>query len=143
MRGYFGIGIYNAKTTYNIGSLWRSAQNFGAQFIFTIGKRYKNQSSDTTKAFRHIPLFNFDTFEEFQKFRPKDCKLIGIEQSDKSRDIRNFVHPERSIYLLGSEDGGLPPKVQNKCQDIVHISTPMCINVAVAGSIIMYDRSIK
>jgi hypothetical protein len=25
----------------------------------------------------------------------------------------------------------------------VHIETPMCINVAVAGSIVMYDRAVK
>ena len=36
-QGYFGIGIQNGKTPENLGVLWRSAQNFGASFIFTIG----------------------------------------------------------------------------------------------------------
>ena len=34
---YFGIGIQNGKTPENLGVLWRTAQNMGASFIFTIG----------------------------------------------------------------------------------------------------------
>jgi len=48
-RGFFGIGIQNIKTESNIGTLWRSANILGADFIYTIGKRYKKQSSDTMK----------------------------------------------------------------------------------------------
>ncbi len=142
-RGYYGIGIYQGKTTANLGTLWRSAQNFGASFIFTIGKRYKTQASDTCKTYRHIPLYNYDTFNDFLKARPYDCQLIGIEQSSRSIDVRDFEHPERVIYLLGAEDGGLPNNIQEMCQSIIHINSPMCLNVAVAGSIIMYDRLMK
>ena len=35
--GYFGIGVYRLKTEANHGTLWRSAFQFGADFIFTIG----------------------------------------------------------------------------------------------------------
>ncbi len=143
IRGYFSIGIYNTKTVQNVGTLWRSAHNFGAAFIFTIGKRYKKQCSDTTKAFKSIPLFHFLSTLEFRKSIPYDCRLIAIEQSSKSFDIINFVHPERCIYLLGAEDYGLPDKVLSICQSVVRISTPMCINVAAAGSIVMYDRMAK
>ena len=54
MRGYFGIGIQNAKTDENIGTLWRSAFIMGASFIFTIGKRYKKQATDTPKSWKNI-----------------------------------------------------------------------------------------
>lgn len=139
-RGYYGIGIYQGKTTANLGTLWRSAQNFGATFIFTIGKRYKTQASDTCKTYRHIPLYNYETLADFLRARPYDCKLIGVEQCQRSVELKTFNHPERAIYLLGAEDGGLPNNVQDLCQDIVQIESPMCLNVAVAGSIIMYDR---
>ena len=46
-RGFFGVGIENTKTHQNIGTLWRSASIMGASFMFTIGKRYKKQASDT------------------------------------------------------------------------------------------------
>jgi hypothetical protein len=35
VRGYFGIGIYHGKTEENIGTLWRSAYAYGADFVFT------------------------------------------------------------------------------------------------------------
>lgn len=142
-RGYFGIGVYHTKNELNIGTLWRSAQNFGAAFIFTIGRRYRQQASDTLKTARHIPLYHYENLEAFRAARPIDCPLVGIEQSDGSVDICDFKHPERAVYLLGAEDSGLPADVQARCNSIVHISTPMCLNVAVAGSIVMFDRASK
>ena len=141
-RGYFGIGVYNIKTGMNLGTLWRSAFNFGASFIFTIGKRYKKQPTDTVKTPRHIPLYEYSTYEEFNKSTPKDCILVMVEQTEGAKNLRDFNHPERAIYLLGAEDYGLPKEIM-RGHPKVFIDTPMCLNVAVAGSIIMYDRSIK
>jgi len=107
-RGYFGIGVYNPKTTENIEKLWRSAHNFGADFIFTVGARYKKQPSDTTKAERHIPLYVYEDFEDYRKHLPTTAELIFIEQSDKSKSITDFKHPEQAIYLLDAEDSGVP-----------------------------------
>ena len=140
MRGYYGIGIINGKTEKNIGTLWRSAYIMGAQFIFTIGNRYKHQCSDTTKAPKKIPYFHYDTFEEFYKNMPKDCKLIGVELDEKSIPIKNYVHFERSIYLLGAEDNGIPKEILKKCHNIIQLQGKICLNVAVAGSIVMFDR---
>lgn len=110
-RGYWGIGVYNIKTETNLGILWRSAYNFGASFIFTIGKRYKKQPSDTTKAYKHIPLYEYPTFEDFYKHIPKHCSLVCVEQTDNAKSLKDFKHPERAIYLLGAEDYGLPEKI--------------------------------
>jgi len=143
MRGYFGIGIYHTKTEINIGTLWRSAFNFGASFIFTIGKRYKHQASDTCKSWKKIPLYHYGDYGEFKTHIPSGCRIIAIEYDDKSRDIKNFIHPEQCIYLLGAEDHGIPRSILDEVNGIVHINTPMCLNVAVAGSVVMYDRMIK
>lgn len=71
MRGYFGIGIINGKTPENLGTLWRSANLYGAAFIFTVGKRYKRQSSDTPNTPRHIPLFEYQSLDDLSL----SCKL--------------------------------------------------------------------
>lgn len=141
-RGYFGIGVYHIKTKMNLGTLWRSAFNFGASFIFTIGRRYEKQASDTIKTIKHIPLYEYLTYEDFYKAMPKDCILTMIEQAEGAKNLKDFKHPERTIYLLGAEDHGLPERIM-KGHPKVFIDTPMCLNVAVSGSIVMYDRSIK
>jgi len=143
-RGYFGMGIYHVKNKINIGTLWRSADIFGASFIFTIGKRYKKQGSDTKKTYRHIPLWHFLTYEEFKRYIPYNCQVICIELSDKAISLNQFAHPERAIYLLGAEDGGLPIEIL-KSHKTIQIPTikSFCLNVSTAGSIVMYDRLTK
>lgn len=141
-RGYFGIGIYETKEETNVGTLWRSAMNFGADYIFTIGKRYKTQRTDTTKTWRNIPLFHFETFEDFKKHLPREAELVFIEQTETSHDLRGFSHPKQAVYILGAEDHGIPAEVMHG-HTKVEIESPMCLNVAVAGSIVMYDRITK
>lgn len=139
-RGFFGIGIEHTKTEMNIGTLWRSAHIMGASFIFTIGRRYKRESSDTMKTWRTIPLYHYLTFNDFKIAMPYDCLLIGIELNEKAIPILNLVHPERCIYLLGAEDHGLTQEAIKSCQKLVQLPGEYCMNVAVAGSIIMFDR---
>ena len=139
-RGYFGIGIQNVKTADNVGTLWRSAFIMGASFIFTIGNRYKKQSSDTTQSWRHIPLYNYQSFDEFYKAIPYDCQLVGIELTNISIPIKDFSHPERCIYLLGAEDSGLSIEATDKCHKLIVLPGIYCMNVSVAGSIVLYDR---
>jgi len=143
IRGYFGIGIIGGKTPENLGMLFRSAKAFEANFIFTIGCRYRRQLSDTTNSLNHIPLFEYEDFEDFTKHVPSNCMVVAIESGTGSVEIRSFLHPERAIYLLGAEDTGIPPDALINCDHIVEIPTMHCLNVAVAGSILMFDRKNK
>lgn len=140
MSGYFEIGIYNTKTEANVGTLWRSAYQLGAIGIFTIGKRYKHESSDTGKAWRQIPLRHYLTIDEMLENRPSESLIVGIEMGGIS--LVDFKHPKQVIYLLGAEDHGLPENVIKKCNSIISIDSirTNSFNVAVAGSIVMWDR---
>jgi tRNA G18 (ribose-2'-O)-methylase SpoU len=139
-RGYFEIGIYQGKTVMNLGTLWRSAYQLGAAGIFTIGQRMPPQASDTLKAYRHIPLRRFATFDEFMAGRPHDCPLVGVEMEGKP--LAGYAHPQRAQYLLGAEDIGLPRRVREQCQAIITIESlrTESYNVAVAGSLVMWHR---
>jgi len=93
-KGYFGIGIVNCKRDTNLGTLWRSAFVLGASFIFTIGStrfvsmiidalkifdlilnvdavliplKVKKQPSDVFATWTKIPLYHYNTFEEFKR----------------------------------------------------------------------------
>lgn len=145
-KGYFGIGVYQPKNSTNLGTLWRSAYIFNASFIFVIGARCASadQPSNTVQAHKHIPLYVYQTFDEFSNVMPHGCRLIGVEQWDNSIDINKFEHPQQCAYLLGAEDHGLPKKYQEYFTGgVIQIPTSHCLNVAVAGSIIMYDRSMR
>lgn len=141
--GYFGIGIENVKTPSNVGTLWRSGYAFGAGFMCTLGTRYTPQASDTTKTWLHLPLWQFDDVESLRSFLPRECLLVGVELSPESTPLEGFNHPSRCIYLLGPEDGSLSKSAQDLCHHIVQIDSKTCLNVATAGSIVMYDRKTK
>ena len=141
MRGFFGIGVENLKNKVNLGTLWRSAYCLGANFIFVIGKRYKRQFSDNLRTYRHIPLYHDENKKHFLRSRPYDCLLVGIEITEKAENIYTYIHPQRAIYVLGSEDSSLT--FLNKCNSVIQIPSKFCLNVATAGSIVMYDRNLK
>jgi tRNA G18 (ribose-2'-O)-methylase SpoU len=143
MVGYYGIGIYCTKNKRNIGTLWRSAQIFGASFIYTILAKYNWQPTDTLKSYRHVPLFHHDELEHFLANLPMDCTLVGVELVEDAEDIVDFNHPKRAVYLLGAEDTGLPPEVLALCKKVVKLPGKYSMNVSHAGSLIMYDRLVK
>lgn len=142
-RGYFGIGVERSKNPANVGTLWRSAYCLGAAFIFTIGKRYPRQASDTTATWRHIPLLEYASVEDFAAHRPYDCQVVGVELAASAVALETFHHPVRAIYLLGPEDGSLSRAALAMCQSVVRFESAYCLNVAAAGTVVMYDRQTK
>jgi len=135
-----GIGCEYLKTPANLGTLFRTAQIFGVDFIFVIGKRFPQQCSDTAKSWRHMPTFEYVNFDDFNNHRPYNTLLIGIEMTENARSISNFCHPKNCCYLLGAEDHGLSKKAIEKCNEIICLPGEMSLNVAVAGSIVLFDR---
>lgn len=142
-RGFCGVGIVGSKTSVNVGTLWRSAESLGATFIFTAGRRWPKQASDTVKAWKHVPLFEFPDVDALFEGLPHACVPVAVELDPYARPLPGYVHPERAVYLLGAEDNGLPERVLNRCRDVVQIPGERCLNVAVAGSIVLYDRIAK
>lgn len=140
-RGFFGVGVWQPKTADNVGTLWRGAYQLGADFLFTVGRRYRKQPGDTVKAWRHVPLFNYESFDTMLDALPLECLLVGVEMG--GAPLHQYQHPERCIYLLGAEDHGLPPKLLDRCHQIVSIHSirTESYNVAQAGTLVMYERA--
>ena len=53
--GYYGVGVVGGKNANNLGTLWRSAFQLDAAFLFTVGGRYRAQATDTVNAASHGP----------------------------------------------------------------------------------------
>lgn len=139
-RGFFEIGIYRGKTPANVGTLWRSAYQMGAHGLFTVGRRYPNQASDTVQAWRHVPMREFADIEALIAGLPCSTPLVAVEMG--GRPLAGFTHPERAVYLLGAEDHGIPASVLARCHHVISLPSVRVAsyNVAVAGSLVMADR---
>lgn len=141
--GHFGVGIYQAKHADNVGTLWRGAYQLGAAYLFTIGPRYRPQTSDPWNTWQHIPLFSYASFDEMIAAAAYGAQIVGVEMG--GTPLPEFTHPEKCIYLLGAEDSGLPQSVVDRCHQLVSIPAirAASYNVAQAGTLVMYDRMVK
>lgn len=116
---------------------------FDAAFTFTVGHRFPKQASDTLRSWRHIPTYQYADVSSWLAHVPLDCDVVGIELTDDARPLETFSHPQRAVYILGPEDGSLSDAVQARCRHIVQIDSRFCLNVASAGTVVMYDRNRK
>jgi len=143
MRGYFGIGAEDISKPMNLGALMRTAHAFGASFFFTINAHAKVREayhSDTSRSLAHLPYYAWDGLEAFRL--PQGCALIGVELTDDAIELPRFQHPHAAAYVLGRERGALSPDLLTRCQHVVKIPTKFCLNVGLAGALVMYDRMI-
>jgi len=141
MRGYFGIGVESVSKSMNVGGLFRSAHAFGASFVFTVDAKYQAREgglSDTSKTPGHVPFYQFPNAAGL--ILPDKCELVGIELLDDAAELPSFRHPQMAAYVLGPERGSLSPEILERCTYTVKIPTKFCVNLGVAGAIVMYDR---
>lgn len=141
MRGYFAVGVEGISKPMNLGAIMRTANAFGASFVFTINAANpikQTYKADTSRTFESVPYYQWDTVGDI--VLPKGCKLVGVELTEDAIDLPKFSHPKSAAYVLGRERGDLSQPMIQKCDYLVKIPTRFCVNVSVAAALVMYDR---
>jgi tRNA G18 (ribose-2'-O)-methylase SpoU len=144
MRGYFGVGVEGISKPMNLGSLLRSAHAFGASFAFTIGAAFDARETalaDTSEAVGSLPFHPWPDLAAMDL--PQGCRLVGVELLEEAIDLPAFTHPSRAAYVLGAERASLSPALLARCDFVVRIPAKFCLNLAIAGALVMYDRMIS
>lgn len=141
MKGYFAIGAEGISKPMNLGALMRTANAFGASFVFSVNAEDRTKvayKSDTSRTFKTVPYYQWESIDEI--VLPRECQMVGVELTDEAVELPEFKHPRMAAYVLGPERGSLSPEMQAKCKHIIKIPTNFCINVSLAGALVMYDR---
>ncbi len=141
MRGYFAIGVEGISKPMNLGAIMRTANAFGASFVFTVNaaNRIKQAyKADTSRTFESVPYYQWDSTDDV--VLPANCKLVGVELTEDAIELPRFSHPKSAAYVLGRERGDLSQQMIQKCDFVVKIPTRFCVNVSVAAALVMYDR---
>lgn len=143
MRGYSVVALDNPKCLANLGGAMRAAHCYGASLVLIGGARMQRISrlvTDTTKAYRHIPVLQVD---DVMSHIPHDCVPVAVDLVEGARDLRSYIHPERAFYVFGPEDGTLGQRVLSGCAQRVMIPTFGCMNLAACVNVVLYDRMAK
>lgn len=140
-RGWFAIGAERISKPMNLGALLRTAHAFGAAFAFVIDPEPKLRAAlaaDTSRAADAIPVHDWPDVAAMRL--PRGCRLVGVELVEGATLLPSFRHPPQAAYVLGSERGELSAELLARCDHVVRIPTRFCVNLSVAGAIVMYDR---
>lgn len=141
MRGYFAIGAEGISKPMNLGALMRTANAFGAAFVFSVKAEDRTKiayKSDTSRTFKNLPYYQWETHDEMHF--PKGLQMVGIELTETAVELPEFRHPRMAAYVLGPERGNLSDEMIARCDHVIKIPTKFCINVSLAGALVMYDR---
>ena len=145
-HGFFTIGVAGGEIIENLGTLWRSAYQFDAKGLFVIGHRYKlrqMEKTDVVKVTHKIPLIQYPDWSAFTEAAPHDAKWVAVEKGGEP--LETFQHPPCAVYVLGTDEDGLPAQLVGACHS--HVSLPSIdggrVSVPTAGSLVMYDRVLK
>ncbi len=143
-RGYFSVGVEGISKSFNLGNLMRTAHAFGASSFFTINDSVLMsdvRGTDTSDSSLHLPFYRYPGVADL--VLPRDCVLVGVELLEEAVNLPSFRHPLRAAYVLGPEMGSLSPELIQRCAHTVKIPAKFCVNVGVAGALVMYDRMVS
>ncbi len=140
-RGFAAIGLFNPKEPNNIGSVLRAAACYDAALVAIRGARCKKSATDTTAAWRHIPVIH--TTDDLLDQMPFGAVPAAVEFINTAQPLHTYKHPHSAFYIFGPEDNSLPPQVLAKCRDVVYVPTLHCMNLAATVNVLLYDRLAK
>lgn len=138
--GFAAIGLHRAKDRNNIGSVLRAAMCYSASMVAVSGRRYAHSKTDTTKAFRSLPLI---ACEDLRQVIPHGAVPIAVDLINGAQQLPAFKHPRNAFYVFGPEDGTLGGETLTWCRDVVYVPTRFCMNLAAAVNVVLYDRLAK
>jgi tRNA(Leu) C34 or U34 (ribose-2'-O)-methylase TrmL len=139
-RGFAAVGLEHPKCAANLGGALRAAHCFGAKLVAIGGQRFQRSITDTTKAYRHVPVV---MVRDVLDALPFDCVPVGVEFLPDGRPLETYVHPHSAFYVFGPEDGSVRRETLARCRDVIFIPSSLCLNLAAAVNVVLYDREAK
>lgn len=150
--------LYNIRSIYNVGSIFRTADAVGVERIYLCGitptpvDRFGKPRSQFTKvslgAEKSVPWeYQKSATAVIKKLKRDGYKIFAVEQSKNSVPYFRIKKQEarsknkKIALVLGNEVSGLPPSILKKADKTLEI--PMLgdkesLNVAVAFGVVVY-----
>lgn len=136
----FAVGLHNPKFPENVGGVMRACMAYNADLLAIQGRRYTRTATDTCSGYRHIPTLSGVNLREVIPF---DCVPVAVDIIDGAIPLPKYKHPRRAFYIFGAEDATLGKQITSWCRDTIYVPTTICMNLAAAVNVILYDRISK
>ena len=153
--------LHNIRSTYNVGSIFRTCEGFGVSKIILSGytpyptvpndDRLPHIAQKLTKQIHKTALgaegmvpFEQRDSPDFAGLKAAGYSIIGLEQEARSIMLPDYTPPAKIALLLGEEVEGITDEMRDVCDDLIEI--PMkgqkeSFNVSIAAGIALYELS--
>jgi len=144
--------LHNIRSTYNVGSIFRTADACGISKIFLTGytptpidsfsREIKTISKTALGAEKNVSWeYIFQPNILIKKLKKDGVQIIGVEQSQNSTDYKKITVGNSTAFLFGNEVRGLSKQLLDKCDVIAEI--PMLgkkesLNISVAVGVALF-----
>jgi tRNA G18 (ribose-2'-O)-methylase SpoU len=140
-RHRFHVAVENWQHDFNIGSVVRNANAFGAAAVHVVGRRrWNRRGAMVTDRYQHV-LHHADVATLARWAGGEDLPLVGIDNVPGSPALEGHPLPERCVLLFGQEGPGLSAEAVAACASMRRISqfgSTRSINAGAASAIAMW-----
>lgn len=143
-----GIAVVldNIRSAHNVGSAFRSADSFGADFIAICGISAFPPTAEIHKsalgAEDSVPWKYFkETSEALRFLREKGYRIISVEQTEDAVSIENYHREGKTAYVFGNEVDGVQQSVVDASDGalvIPQFGTKHSLNVSVCIGVVLF-----
>lgn len=141
----FSVMMSHINGDFNIGSVIRSANGFGAKEVFYYGKR-KLDRRGALGCYHYTKVKYIESIDYISQLK-SEYRLVGLENNINRTcfEIKNYNwnFDKPNLIILGEESKGLSNDILDLCDDLIYIDMSRgsirSFNAAVASSIAMYD----
>ncbi|CRG95798.1 rRNA (adenosine-2'-O-)-methyltransferase, putative [Plasmodium gallinaceum] len=131
----------------NLAGLCRTCEIFNVKKLFldnvNIIKDYQFQKiSSTANKWMNIKQLKKSDIIKYLIKKKKNYSIIGLEQTNCSLGLNNFIFPKKSILILGDEKEGIPSSILlflHHCIEIPGHGIIRSLNVHVSAAITIYE----
>ena len=141
------ILVENVRSVYNVGSIFRTADSFGAEKIYLTGITSFPPRDDlhkTALGAEESVAWEYDknSVQLAKKIKKQGILLALIEQTKKSKNIFDLDVDFPICFIVGNEVDGVSEELVELAD--IHLEIPMSgikqsLNVSVATGIIGYE----
>ena len=141
------IMLDNVRSTYNVGSVFRTADAFPVEAIYLCGitcfPPHKEIQKTALGAEDTVAWKYFKTASEAMNEAKKiGYEIYAVEQAEKSISLNEFSSDKKTALVFGHEVNGVQQEIINSCDGCIEIpqgGTKHSLNIAVSAGVVLWE----
>jgi tRNA G18 (ribose-2'-O)-methylase SpoU len=140
-RHPFHVAVENWEHDFNIGSVVRTANAFGAEAVHIVGRRrWNRRGAMVTDRYQHVH-HHPDTASLVAWAEERDLPVIGVDNLPGAVPLEMYPLPRACVLVFGQEGPGLSEEARKVCRAVLSIAqfgSTRSINAGAAAAIAMH-----